>query len=87
MDKVRGRIVKVGNSYGFRVPKVILDTSDLIDEVFFEVIEANLVISPAHHPRAGWAEAFKQMAERGDDTLLDDPDYNLSEWDEEEWEW
>ncbi|HWQ11899.1 MAG TPA: hypothetical protein VNL77_03820 [Roseiflexaceae bacterium] len=37
-------------------------------------------------PRAGWAEQFRRMAARRDDTLLD-PDNLRTEWDETEWEW
>ena len=36
-------------------------------------------------PRAGWAEAFRAMAEAGDDKLLDEP--TPTKFDEEEWEW
>ena len=36
-------------------------------------------------PREGWDEAFRQMAERGDDWLLDEPVSTV--WDEEEWDW
>ncbi len=34
---------------------------------------------PVKEPRAGWAQAFREMAKRGDDKLLDEP--TLSEWD------
>jgi hypothetical protein len=44
-----------------------------------------LVNRPVDEPRAGWAEAFRQMATRGDDVLLD-PEATTC-WDEEEWEW
>ena len=37
--------------------------------------------------RAEWAKAFKQMAARGDDKLLDGDLPSLSSWDEQEWEW
>jgi antitoxin MazE len=36
-------------------------------------------------PREGWAEAFREMAERGDDRLIDEPTPTV--WDAEEWEW
>ena len=36
-------------------------------------------------PRQGWAKAFQEMAERGDDRLLDHP--VPTAWDEEEWDW
>ncbi|MHB1556355.1 MAG: hypothetical protein ACYC61_02625 [Isosphaeraceae bacterium] len=37
--------------------------------------------------RAGWAEAFREMARRGDDTLLDDAAPSLSSWNGLEWQW
>jgi hypothetical protein len=36
--------------------------------------------------RAGWDAAFRMMADRGDDRLLD-PDGPGSSWDEKDWEW
>ncbi len=36
---------------------------------------------------AKWPEAFRRMAERGDDALLDADLASSSQWDEEEWEW
>jgi hypothetical protein len=41
----------------------------------------------ASHPRAGWAEAFAEMAERGDDDLLDARLLDATVWDRTEWEW
>lgn len=40
---------------------------------------------PATNPREGWEESFAEMAERGDDRLLDAE--ATTEWDETEWEW
>ncbi len=37
-------------------------------------------------PRDGWDEAFRRMAESGDDAMLDG-DASMSEWDDTEWEW
>ena len=36
-------------------------------------------------PREGWEEAFRSMAECGDDRLLDEP--VATDWDREQWEW
>jgi len=38
-------------------------------------------------PRMGWDEQFKDMAQAGDDQLLDAEVVSLSEWDEAEWAW
>ncbi|HYN87276.1 MAG TPA: type II toxin-antitoxin system HicB family antitoxin [Ardenticatenaceae bacterium] len=40
----------------------------------------------AQHPRFGWEEQFRLMAERGDDQLLDDVP-NQATWDDREWDW
>ena len=37
--------------------------------------------------RHRWEEAFKAMAEQGDDVLLDGSVLIPTIWDEEEWEW
>ena len=47
----------------------------------------HLVAGVLQHPRAGWDERFRLMAERGDDHLLDEEAVNQSCWDDEEWTW
>jgi antitoxin MazE len=84
---MKTRIVRIGNSQGVRIPKLLLEQAGLNGEVEIRAVADGLVIRPVRKPRAGWAEAFREMARRGDDALLDDPPPNLSRWDEEEWEW
>jgi antitoxin MazE len=81
------RIVRIGNSQGIRIPKPLLEQTGLRDEVEVSVQDDALIIRPARKPRAGWADAFREMARRGDDALLDDAPPSLSSWDEDEWEW
>jgi antitoxin MazE len=83
---MKARIVKIGNSRGIRIPKPLIAQTGLKDEVEITVEENRLVISSAERPRAGWVEAFREMARRGDDALLDS-DRIGTKWDEEEWEW
>ena len=83
---MKTRIVKIGNSQGVRIPKLFLEQTGLSDEVEIEVVNDQIVIKPASHPRQGWAESFQEMAKNGDDDLLID-DSGLSNWDKEEWEW
>jgi antitoxin MazE len=86
MAAIKTRIVKIGNSQGIRIPKVLLQEAGLTDEVELVVGESHLVVRPLRHPRAGWAEQFQEMASRGDDVdLLVSP--TLTSWDETEWEW
>jgi antitoxin MazE len=83
---MKTRIVRIGNSQGVRIPKLLLEQVGLSGEVEIRVQDHGLMIKPASKPRAGWEAAFQEMARRGDDALLDDGN-PPSTWDEEEWEW
>ena len=83
---VKTRIVKIGNSQGIRIPKLLLDQSNFGEEVELEVQDGHIMIRAAHPVRAGWEEQFRLMAEHGDDVLLDEAPLPTS-WDEAEWEW
>ena len=84
---VRARIVRIGNSRGIRIPKVLLDQAKLGDEIELEVQGDKIIIRPLLNPRQGWDEQFSEMARRGDDKLLDSEIESLSSWDKDEWEW
>lgn len=81
---IRTRIVKIGNSQGIRIPKLLLEQSGLNAEVEIEVQGDRIVIRTAPCQRAGWDAAFAAMAEHEDDTLLD---ATTTDWDDAEWEW
>jgi antitoxin MazE len=82
---IRTRIVKIGNSQGIRIPKLLLQQSGLHTEVEIEVQGDHLTIRTASHLRSGWDEAFASMAQKQDDMLLDQA--NTTDWDQVEWEW
>jgi len=86
---MRVRLVRLGNSKGVRIPKVFLQEAGLGegDELEIEVEGGQITLRPVKGTRAGWEEAFKVMAERGDDHLLDEDMGRMSTWDEEEWQW
>lgn len=83
---MKTRIVRIGNSQGIRIPKPLLEQTGIEGEVELEVRNSTIVIKPANPPRAGWDEAFGEMAEQSDDELLD-PVIVDSDWDEFEWTW
>lgn len=84
---MKTRVVRIGNSQGVRIPKPLLEQTGLRGEVEIHAEGDSLVIRPVKKPRHGWAEAFQEMARRGDDKLLDADVPSLTSWDEEEWEW
>jgi antitoxin MazE len=84
---MKARIVQIGNSRGIRIPKPLLEQTGLAGEVEISVEDNALVIRSALRPRAGWAEAFREMAQRGEDGLIDGDTPSTTAWDETEWEW
>ncbi|MGH7263864.1 MAG: AbrB/MazE/SpoVT family DNA-binding domain-containing protein [Candidatus Rokuibacteriota bacterium] len=82
---MKTRIIRVGNSRGVRLPKVLLEQARLADEVELHVEPGRIVIRALRQPRAGWEEAARQMHERRDDELLDP--VTPTRFDHEEWEW
>lgn len=84
---VKTRLVKIGNSQGIRIPKVLLDQVGLKNDIELEVQGDQLVLRAARRPREGWDEQFRQMAEREEDGLLDKNVRSGSSWDAEEWTW
>ncbi len=85
MNVVKTPIIKIGNSRGIRIPKLLIDQVRLGDEVEITVHRDQLVIRPTSRPRYGWDEQFRAMSERNDDRLLDEP--VLTRWDVSEWKW
>jgi antitoxin MazE len=83
---VKGRIIKVGNSQGIRIPKVLLEQSGIQENVEIEVRDNQIVITAAPKVRAGWAAAFSRVADNEDEDVLLDI-HTATVWDEEEWEW
>lgn len=82
---MRTRLVRIGNSRGVRIPKLLLEQAGLEDEVELRVVEHGIVIESVRAPRAGWREAARLIRERGEDGMLDEP--TPTRFDETEWEW
>lgn len=79
------RIVRIGNSRGIRVPKILLEQAQLPDEVELHAEPGRLVVRATRRPRTGWAEAARAMSSQRHDGLLDAP--VVTRFDREEWEW
>ena len=80
-------IVKIGNSQGIRIPKLLLRQLQLTGEVELTVKHNQLVIKPGQRPRQDWDEQFRKMSERRDDWLLDEDAVSVTKWDQDEWQW
>ncbi len=83
----RVRLVKMGSSWGVRLPRLFLEEAELDEEVEMEVREDQVIIRLVPRPRRSWEREFEGMTARGDDRLLDLKAFSLTAWDEEKWVW
>ena len=84
---MKTRIVRIGNSQGIRIPKLLLERSSLAEEVELEAYDNQIIIRSAREPREDWANAFRAMAALEDDELMDRDALVQTRWDEAEWQW
>lgn len=69
---MRTAIRKIGNSQGVLIPKPLLAEAGLESDVDMSVENGALVLRPARpaEPRAGWAEAARELAKAGQDAAV-----------------
>jgi antitoxin MazE len=82
---MRARLVRIGNSRGIRLPKLLIEQAGLTEEVELLVRERAIIIASPVQPRSGWAAAAERLHQRGDDALLDPP--TATRFDQEGWTW
>jgi antitoxin MazE len=80
-------LIPIGNSRGVRIPKPFIEQCGLAEQVEMDVRDCMILIRAPRQPRAGWADAFEQMAREQDDKLLDGQSSPSTRWDEKEWQW
>ncbi len=79
---------KIGNSHGVLIPKTMLATCGITDEVEMEVLGNSIVMrSTKKHPRDGWDEAFKQAIANGDKPENDMFEGMKNTFDDTDWTW
>ncbi len=81
---MRSRIVRIGNSQGVRLPKLMIEQAGLTEEVELRVESGQIVIASPRKARAGWAEAAQRAHATGDDRLESS---GPTRFEETEWEW
>ena len=82
---MRTRLIRIGNSRGIRIPKALVEAAGLDVPLRMRVVDGGLLLSRAEDPRAGWSEAAREMEDREESGLLDDPVPTV--FDDSEWEW
>jgi antitoxin MazE len=66
---MRAAIRKIGNSLGVLIPKPMLVETGMEVNVDISVENGTIVLRPIrdHQPRAGWADAAREIAAQGND--------------------
>ncbi len=70
-NAVEAQIIKIGNSQGVRIPKLLLEQAHLSGAVQLIAESNQIIIRSLRRPREGWAEQFAEMARLSEDQLLD----------------
>lgn len=85
---MKTKLIRIGNSQGVRIPKPLIEESGLSEEIEMILRDNEIILRSAEEIRENWDEAFEEMAQKGDDLLLDQKDIKEpSKWDETEWTW
>jgi antitoxin MazE len=91
---MKATLRKMGNSQGVIIPKTLIAQFGFETEVEMRVTETGIVLEkPKAHPREGWDEAYKALADEPiDHEWLDFPGPDIEEGDEAgdedgEWTW
>ena len=82
---MKTRLIRIGNSRGVRLPKVLIEQAGLDEDLELIVADGAIILSRSDRPRQGWAEAAAKLAARAENGLLDAP--TPTRFDEEEWKW
>ncbi|RJP92467.1 MAG: AbrB/MazE/SpoVT family DNA-binding domain-containing protein [Desulfobacteraceae bacterium] len=81
-------LIRIGNSQGVRIPKVIIEQAQLEDkELEFKVIDDGILIKPVRKRREGWKEQFDKALQSQTSSKADQEWLEASLADETDWEW
>lgn len=82
---MKAQIIQIGNSQGIRIPKMLLEETQLAGEVELEVHMDGLLIRSVKKPRGNWDIAFKALAETEDEQVLNTD--AATRFEKKEWQW
>ena len=81
---MRAQIIRIGNSQGIRIPKILLEESGISGDVELEIAGEGILIRNVSKPRAGWNAAFAALAEADDDAS---PVEVPTRFEKKDWQW
>lgn len=82
---MKSQIIQIGNSQGIRIPKMLLEETQISGEVEIVLHPDGILIKKGTKPREGWNDAFRLMAENEDDELVEIQ--QATSFERKEWSW
>lgn len=82
MEKIKTKIIQIGNSKGIRIPKHILERLNLKNQIELIIDDETqqIHIKSLNSVRKNWEESFQKMHQLGDDELIIEDDLDLDPW-------
>jgi antitoxin MazE len=81
------KLVKIGNSFGIRIPKSLIQQYELSTDIEIDLTENGILIKSKKKARSGWKEQLASAIANGhqpDDELLEG---FIDELQDSEWQW
>ena len=82
---MKAQIIQIGNSQGIRIPKTLLEESQISGEVDLIAVDEGILIKNIAKPRSNWEKLFKELAESDDDAAPSD--FRAGNFESIEWQW
>ena len=81
---MRAQIIQIGNSQGIRIPKAVLEETNISGEVELEITSDGILIKNIKKPRGDWDAIFKSLSEIDDDLSVRETSTDFAK---KEWQW
>ncbi len=81
-------LIRIGNSQGVRIPKTIIEQTQLSDkELEFKITDDGLLIQPHKKPRQGWKKQFEKGLLADGENIIDEEWLDAPLVEDKGWEW
>ena len=57
---MKTKLVKIGNSYGVRLPKTVIENCGFVDGLELSIKGKSVVLTADKQPREGWYESIEE---------------------------
>jgi len=82
---MKAQIIQIGNSQGIRIPKTLLEETQISGEIDLIAVEEGILIRNISKPRSDWEAKFIELAEFDDDASPFE--LTSGNFESKEWQW